>query len=92
NGFFHSKTLSRQHAEVWESGGKIYIKDVKSANGTFLNGLRLSGESAESESYGLKSGDVVEFGVDIYHEDFKTIEHPKVAARVTVVVASEDAQ
>lgn len=29
NGFFDSKVLSRQHAEVWEEEGKIFIKDVK---------------------------------------------------------------
>jgi hypothetical protein len=27
NGFFDSKVLSRQHAEVWEEGGKVRIWD-----------------------------------------------------------------
>ncbi|KAM6491754.1 hypothetical protein JOM56_000210 [Amanita muscaria] len=38
NGYFDSKVLSRQHAEAWEDVGKIFIKDVKSSNGTFING------------------------------------------------------
>ena len=79
NGYFDSKVLSRQHAEVWEQDGKvipnlpllspslhednfapqIYIKDVKSSNGTFINGERLSGEGLESEPFELKSEDVV---------------------------------
>ncbi|KAH9050284.1 hypothetical protein EDB84DRAFT_596234 [Lactarius hengduanensis] len=59
NGFFDSKVLSRQHAEVWEESGKIYIKDVKSSNGTFINGERLSAEGAESEPFELKTGDIV---------------------------------
>ena len=79
NGYFDSKVLSRQHAEVWEQDGKvianlpcplvwvhednpalqIYIKDVKSSNGTFINGERLSGEGLESEPFELKSDDIV---------------------------------
>lgn len=78
NGYFDSKVLSRQHAEVWEEGGKvsprlrrlsihpltpwsiqIFIKDVKSSNGTFVNGERLSVEGMESEPWELKSEDRV---------------------------------
>ncbi|KAJ3512268.1 hypothetical protein NMY22_g15384 [Coprinellus aureogranulatus] len=59
NGYFDSKVLSRQHAEVWEEGGKIFIKDVKSSNGTFINGDRLSSEAVESEPCELKSDDIV---------------------------------
>ncbi|KAF8816302.1 hypothetical protein BYT27DRAFT_7184144 [Phlegmacium glaucopus] len=92
NGFFDSKVLSRQHAEVWEEGGKIYIKDVKSSNGTFINGERLSSEGHESEPFELKSDDIVEFGIDIVGEDNKTIIHHKVAARVVCVFSEQDAQ
>ena len=59
NGYFDSKVLSRQHAEVWEESNKIFIKDVKSSNGTFINGERLSGEGLESDPFELKSEDVV---------------------------------
>ncbi|KAF6745828.1 hypothetical protein DFP72DRAFT_1153491 [Ephemerocybe angulata] len=86
------KVLSRQHAEVWEEGGKIYIKDVKSSNGTFINGERLSSEAVESDPYELKSDDIVEFGIDIVGEDNKTIIHHKVAARVICVFTEQDAQ
>lgn len=92
NGFFDSKVLSRQHAEVWEDGGKIFIKDVKSSNGTFINGERLSPEGLESEPYELKTDDIVEFGIDIVGEDNKTIVHHKVAARVVCVLTELDAQ
>ncbi|TEB31198.1 hypothetical protein FA13DRAFT_1569730, partial [Coprinellus micaceus] len=91
NGYFDSKVLSRQHAEVWEEGGKIYIKDVKSSNGTFINGERLSSEAVESDPYELKSDDIVEFGIDIVGEDNKTIIHHKVAARVVCVFSEQDA-
>lgn len=36
---------------------QVYIKDVKSSNGTFVNGERLSPEATESEPYELKSED-----------------------------------
>ncbi|KAF5324127.1 hypothetical protein D9619_011079 [Psilocybe cf. subviscida] len=91
NGYFDSKVLSRQHAEVWEEGGKIFIKDVKSSNGTFINGERLSSEGHESEPFELKSDDIVEFGIDIVGEDNKTIIHHKVAARVVCVFTEQDA-
>ncbi|KAH9918701.1 uncharacterized protein BXZ73DRAFT_52796 [Epithele typhae] len=92
NGYFDSKVLSRQHAEVWEENGKIYIKDVKSSNGTFINGERLSAEGLESEPFELKTDDIVEFGIDIVGEDNKTIVHHKVAARVVCVFTELDAQ
>ncbi|KAG5653877.1 hypothetical protein H0H81_009699 [Sphagnurus paluster] len=92
NGYFDSKVLSRQHAEVWEDKSKIFIKDVKSSNGTFINGERLSIEGQESEPFELKSDDIVEFGIDIVGEDNKTIIHHKVAARVVCVFTEQDAQ
>ncbi|KAI0646179.1 hypothetical protein C8Q79DRAFT_926207 [Trametes meyenii] len=92
NGYFDSKVLSRQHAEVWEENGKIFIKDVKSSNGTFINGERLSPEGLESDPYELKTDDIVEFGIDIVGEDNKTIVHHKVAARVVCVFTELEAQ
>ncbi|OCH86578.1 hypothetical protein OBBRIDRAFT_761124 [Obba rivulosa] len=92
NGYFDSKVLSRQHAEVWEENGKIFIKDVKSSNGTFINGERLSPEGLESEPFELKTDDIVEFGIDIVGEDNRTIIHHKVAARVFCVFNEQEAQ
>ncbi|KIY72964.1 SMAD/FHA domain-containing protein [Cylindrobasidium torrendii FP15055 ss-10] len=91
NGYFDSKVLSRAHAEIWEDGGKIFIKDVKSSNGTFINGERLSAEGIESEPNELKSDDIVEFGIDIVGEDNKTIVHHKVAARAMCIFSEQDA-
>ncbi|WVR04799.1 hypothetical protein IAU60_001811 [Kwoniella sp. DSM 27419] len=91
NAYFDSKVLSRLHAEIWEQGGKIFIKDVRSSNGTFINGERLSPESVESEPYELHSEDQVEFGIDIVSEDNRTIVHHKVAAKVYCCFGPEDA-
>lgn len=83
NGYFDSKVLSRQHAEIWaDRSGKIWIRDVKSSNGTFVNGHRLSPENRESEAHELRENDTLELGIDIVSEDQKTIVHHKVSAKV----------
>ena len=83
NGYFDSKVLSRQHAEVWaDRNGKIWIRDVKSSNGTFVNKIRLSPENRDSEPHELREGDELELGIDIVSEDQKTVVHHKVSAKV----------
>lgn len=83
NGFFDSKVLSRQHAEIWaDRNGKVWIRDIKSSNGTFVNGTRLSPENRESEPHELQTQDHLELGIDIVSEDQKTVVHHKVAAKV----------
>ena len=83
NGYFDSKVLSRQHAEVWaDQSGKIWIRDVKSSNGTFVNGNRLSPENRDSEPHELREHDTLELGIDIVSEDQKSIVHHKVSAKV----------
>ncbi|KAL2065805.1 hypothetical protein VTL71DRAFT_3475 [Oculimacula yallundae] len=83
NGFFDSKVLSRQHAEIWaDRQGKVWIRDVKSSNGTFVNNARLSAENRDSEPHELQTQDHLELGIDIVSEDQKTVVHHKVAAKV----------
>ena len=83
NGYFDSKVLSRQHAEAWaDRHGKIWIRDVKSSNGTFVNGTRLSPENKDSEPHELREQDTLELGIDIVSEDQKSIVHHKVSAKV----------
>lgn len=91
NGYFDSKVLSRMHAEVWSHEGKVFIKDVKSSNGTFINGARLSPEGQESDTFELHTDDIVEFGIDIVGDDNKTIIHHKVACRVFLVMTADEA-
>jgi FHA domain len=86
NGFFDSKVLSRQHAELWaDRSGKVWIRDVKSSNGTFVNGQRLSPENQTSDQHELRQHDTLELGIDIVSEDQKTIVHHKVSAKVEYV-------
>ncbi|KAF9899482.1 hypothetical protein EC991_008845 [Linnemannia zychae] len=83
NGYFDSKVLSRIHAEVWSDSGKVYIRDLKSSNGTFLNGRRLSAESVESDAFILNQNDSLEFGIDIMDEGGSLL-HEKVACRIYI--------
>lgn len=52
----HSKSVSRHHAQIRSSGGVLWILDLGSTNGTFLNNKQIS------ESEMLEAGDVVTFG------------------------------
>jgi chromosome segregation ATPase len=44
------------------------LKDTKSSNGTYLNGIRLSNPAEESSEHEIFSGDLIKFGVDIVEE------------------------
>ncbi|CAO3653308.1 unnamed protein product [Cunninghamella echinulata] len=83
NGYFNSKVLSRSHALLWCQDHRVWIKDTKSSNGTFLNGKRLSPELEESEAFEIKTGDHIEFGIDITGEDGLILYH-KVACDISV--------
>jgi pSer/pThr/pTyr-binding forkhead associated (FHA) protein len=50
--------VSRKHAQIrWDSGGSAYhLLDMKSANGTSVNGREIAGDLA------LRDGDIIELG------------------------------
>ncbi|EIN09018.1 hypothetical protein PUNSTDRAFT_68326, partial [Punctularia strigosozonata HHB-11173 SS5] len=82
NGYFANKTLSRKHAEVWAEDDKIYVKDTKSQNGTYINGKRLSDQGMESVACEICPNDILEFGTDVFWNNGTTPVHTKVYARV----------
>ncbi len=71
---FRSKVVSRHHAEIWVGKDsqvsslsfkcQLYFRDVGSSSGSFLNRLRLSPTGKDSRPYPLKSGDIIQLGVD----------------------------
>lgn len=61
---FKSKVVSRRHCEFWYTGGRWFIKDVKSSSGTFLNHIRLSSPGTESRPFPVNDGDIVQLGID----------------------------
>ncbi len=42
----------------------MYIKDVGSSSGTFLNGIRLCDANLESAKFEVRSGDYLQLGKD----------------------------
>ncbi len=52
------KGVSRRHARIIQKGGKVFIEDVGSANGTFLNDQRLM----PYLPYPLRDGDRIRIG------------------------------
>jgi serine/threonine protein kinase len=57
----NERTVSRKHAQLWFDGGRWYLGDVQSANGTFLNGVRLQPHQPAV----LNDGDTINFGDEI---------------------------
>jgi hypothetical protein len=49
-------SVSRRHAEVVRQGARVTVRDLGSTNGTYVNGVKLVGETT------LNPGDVVLFG------------------------------
>jgi pSer/pThr/pTyr-binding forkhead associated (FHA) protein len=50
--------VSRRHCKIWRGEGKYFIEDLGSANGTFLNGKRLTPYLPHS----LEDGDDLQLG------------------------------
>lgn len=54
--FLNDVTVSRKHARVTKAGDGVFVEDVGSLNGTYVNGVCV--DKAE-----LKSGDAVQIGM-----------------------------
>lgn len=79
NAIFDCKVLSRNHALLWYTGGKFYLQDTRSSNGTFVNNQRLSAAGLDSTPKEVCSGDIVQFGVDVI-ESTKRVTHGCIVA------------
>src|SRR5260370_31896626 len=52
----HCRLVSQLHCAIAAWAGKVRVRDLKSRNGTFLNGCRIDGEVAAEEGDRLKVG------------------------------------
>lgn len=57
NHYFHNNTISRIHSRFEKKGDDIYLVDLNSLNGTFINGDRLAG----NQPYKISKGDKISF-------------------------------
>ncbi|GMM35735.1 Far10 protein [Saccharomycopsis crataegensis] len=79
NGYFDSRVLSRNHAQLFAdiNTGKIYLKDLGSSNGTFVNDEKIASDK-DAQPTEIKKGDVIDLGFDIEsHQN-----HRKISAKV----------
>lgn len=49
--------VSRQHAEIWERAGQVFVRDLNSRNGTFVDEQRIVGDLQVADE-SLRIGDV----------------------------------
>ncbi|MFL6467021.1 MAG: FHA domain-containing protein [Pyrinomonadaceae bacterium] len=54
---FPDDSLSRLHASIYAEGDRVWIVDENSSNGTFVNGIRVSGPGTP-----LRTGDSIKIG------------------------------
>lgn len=53
----NDKSVSRMHAQIDEAEGKLFVCDLNSKNGTYINGIKVISEERE-----IKEGDEIRFG------------------------------
>jgi EAL domain-containing protein (putative c-di-GMP-specific phosphodiesterase class I) len=70
-------TVSGYHAEIGTRDGQLWVNDLGSTNGTFLNGHKLSAPEI------LRAGDVLQFGTAVFTLK-PTIEQPNSQCRSTI--------
>lgn len=66
------RSVSKEHAEILERNEQLWIRDLGSTNGTYVNGQRVEGEAP------LKENDLVQFATVVFRvgrEDSHTVTH-----------------
>ena len=63
-----SADISRHHCVITQEGEELFVRDLGSSNGTFVNGQKLSGETK------VKIGDRVQVGPFIFEIQLNEVE------------------
>ncbi len=88
------QTISRRHAELTPDSGRWFIRDLKSANGTFVNGVRVTA----SDRRKLNVGDQVRVGATLLlfgedarrRSDLRMADGNEIEVNIEHTVASND--
>jgi len=80
------KLVSRQHTELFEKSGQLFVRDMGSLNGTYVNNQRIS------ESQPLKPNELLTLGNVTFRAvyDHAGVETPPVVPEFQEVPSSED--
>lgn len=54
------ESVSKEHAEIVERAGKIFVRDLGSTNGTYINGERVETE------WPINEGDIIQFATVVF--------------------------
>ncbi|PIK58818.1 Sarcolemmal membrane-associated protein [Apostichopus japonicus] len=90
NAIFDCKVLSRNHALLLfdKEKGMFCLQDTKSSNGTFVNNQRLTRGTGENPETEVRSGDIVQFGVDVVDTSKRVVgecfTHGRIVAQLTL--------
>lgn len=57
NGYIKNKTISRIHANITENNGNLYLTDLDSTNGTYVNSCKIE----SGKPFEVKNGDKISF-------------------------------
>ena len=76
-----NRALSRRHAQIEKRGAAIWVRDLNSQNGTYVNGNRIA------EPLALNGGDVVEVGR--YHVRIEGVENAREDTPVLTLTGPE---
>lgn len=60
NGLFANSMISRKHASIFMENSQVFVTDLGSSNGTYLNGILMKSHVP----YRLNDGDLLQFGLD----------------------------
>ena len=63
-----SEHVSNEHAEIDEQNGKLWIRDLQSTNGTYVNGIKVS------DAVALQEGDLIQFAAIAFRVDRASME------------------
>jgi hypothetical protein len=64
------RAVSRKHAKLVQRDGRVWLEDLRGANGTYVNGRRVQLRVA------LQPGDVIELGQTLLRYDAPAVEQP----------------
>ena len=73
-------SVSSHHCEVLLKGGEVFVKDLNSTNGTYINGQRITGERELRPNDEITVGPRQGVVAPILHWDFVNTEKKRVTA------------
>ena len=54
------ESVSKEHAEIVDDDGELFVRDLGSTNGTYINGERVEGKCA------IREGDIIQFATVVF--------------------------